>query len=237
MSFVASNISRNIISPIIDFIYPPVCISCNQLLADGSQKVCPGCWNSIQCVTRELPLYSETKQKLLDSGVISDLVSAFVFEKEGTFQHIAHALKYNGYESLGRELGKQIGNRAIDWRVHADCVIPIPLHKVKRRERGFNQSDHIANGISSILGIPTHTTIVQRKKHTQTQTMLSMDERRKNVEDAFEIDRSKHSQIDGRVCLLVDDIITTGATLNSCAQELIKGGASQIIAASAALAQ
>jgi ComF family protein len=236
MSLFAS-ISRNIISPVVDFIYPPVCVSCNQLLPDGSQQVCRSCWDSIQRITKDLPLYNETRTKLLESGQVSDLVTIYVFEKEGAFQHIAHALKYDGFESLGRELGLRLGERMKEWNISADLLIPIPLHKVKQRERGYNQADLIARGISAATGTPVLSKALRRTRHTQTQTQLSLEERQKNVEDAFEVRKSFLQEVATKKIVLVDDVITTGATIQSCAQKLMGAGALNVIAASAALAQ
>lgn len=236
MSLLLS-ISRNLISPIVDFIYPPICVCCNQLLPDGSQQVCDHCWDSIQRVTKDMPLYLETRTKLLETGHVSDLVSLFVFEKEGAFQNIAHALKYDGFESLGRELGRRLGERMEEWNVSADLLIPIPLHKVKQRERGYNQADLIARGISKVTGTPVLSNAVRRTRHTATQTQLSLEERRKNVEDAFEVRKSYLSELATKRCVLVDDVVTTGATIEACAQKLICAGASNVIAASGALAQ
>ena len=228
---------RTMTNPFLDFIFPPVCISCNRILSDGSQRVCESCWNSIRKITRDHPLYIETRTKLTESGVVHDLVSEFVFEKEGAFQHIAHALKYSSYESIGLELGRRVGARMKEWEIMADVLIPIPLHKAKQRERGYNQAELIARGISKATGIPVRTDIVRRRKHTQTQTQLSLDERRTNMEEAFELAHPSHADLREKICVLVDDVITTGATINSCAQELVKGGATRILAASAALAQ
>jgi ComF family protein len=228
---------RVFVTPFLDFVFPPVCVCCNELLSDSSQRVCEKCWDSIQRVTRDHPLYLETRSKLTESGVVDELVSHFVFEKEGAFQHVAHALKYGGYESVGLELGRRVGRTMNDWGITADGLIPIPLHKAKERERGYNQSDLIARGISTSTGIPVRTDLVHRRKYTQTQTQLSLEQRRVNMEDAFEIHRSSRPDVEGKTFILVDDVITTGATINSCARELKSAGASTVIAASAALAQ
>lgn len=228
---------RVVVSPFLDFIYPPTCVSCKQILHDGSQKVCEECWNSIERLSRDHPLYLETREKLLAAGEVTDLVSVFVFQKEGAFQHVAHALKYDGYESVGRELGKRLGKAMKSWDIRADVLVPIPLHKAKQRERGFNQAERIARGVALETGIQVCTDAVRRTRHTQTQTQLNSDERKKNMEAAFEFNPACSRLISGKTCLLIDDVITTGATINSCAQELMAAGASQVIAASAALAQ
>ena len=228
---------RRVFLPLLDFFYPPVCPSCNKLLPDGQQHVCEECWNSIRTVDQHLGLYQETRSKLLASGVIDDLVASFVFEKEGAFQHVAHALKYSGVQSLGIELGRRLGAVINDWGLRADCLVPVPLHKQKLRERGYNQAELIARGVSVATGIPVNARIVLRKRFTQTQTALSLEERQKNVKDAFGLRDSIFVQISGRSFILIDDVITTGATVEACARELRRAGASRIVAASSALAQ
>ncbi|HWP82202.1 MAG TPA: ComF family protein [Bacteroidota bacterium] len=224
---------RNSVLTLLDFLYPPACISCRSPHLNGQRHVCPSCWQQIDRIHAEHRLYTETKAKLLESGVVGEVVSLFVFEKEGVFQHIAHALKYQGCESLGLELGRQLGQAILDTGLEADAVIPVPLHKRKLRERGYNQAELLALGVSSATSIPTESKAVRRKKYTQTQTKLTIEEREKNMEDAFEV----VGAVDGRRLILVDDVITTGATITSCARELKSAGASGIIAASAALAE
>jgi ComF family protein len=229
--------ARRVFLPLLDFFYPPVCLSCNQLLPDGRDPVCEQCWNSIRRVDRELELYQETRGKLLASKQIDDLVASFVFEKEGSFQHIAHALKYSGVQSLGIELGRRLGTVINDWGLRADYLVPIPLHKRKLRERGYNQAELIARGVSAATKIPVRAGLVARKRFTQTQTALSLEDRQKNVKDAFELRASDSSEIKDKTFVLIDDVITTGATIEACGRELRQAGASCIIAASSALAQ
>ena len=230
-------ILRSIKNPVLDFVYPPVCIACQTPLQHSKHRICDECWNSIGRLSTVHPLYQDTRRKLLAGGYVSDLVSVFVFEKEGAFQHIAHALKYGGYESIGRDLGMKLVENIIAWGMHADYLVPIPLHKAKQRERGYNQAEQIARGVSSVAGIQVLSGVVKRVKHTQTQTQLDSDERKKNMQDAFAINDSRAKLLQRKTCLLIDDVITTGATINSCARELLKAGASRVIAASAALAQ
>jgi ComF family protein len=229
-------LTNRLAAPLLDFLYPPVCVVCNRLMPDGGQKVCTDCWNAIPPVTQHLPLYQETRAKLLAEGNISGLVSCFVFKKEGPFQHIAHALKYKEYKSLGIDLGTRLGEVLEDGNFEVDILIPVPLHRIKYRERGFNQSEYIARGIASIMGKPVVANAVCRARHTRTQTRLNIEERRKNMDHAFELNPLSSDILSEQKCLLVDDVITTGATANSCAQVLRSAGAARIIAASAALA-
>jgi ComF family protein len=213
-----------------------VCISCSNPLQDGNQKVCKDCWNAIPQVTKNLPLYQETRLKLLSDGNISDLVSCFVFEKEGPFQDIAHALKYKEYKSLGVELGICIGEALKEWNLGFDILIPVPLHRIKQRERGYNQSEFIARGIAAVTGKPVVSNAVHRTRHTMSQTKLNIEERRRNMDHAFEMTPYSTNILSKKKCLLVDDIITSGATTNSCAQVILSAGAEKVVAASAALA-
>lgn len=228
---------RRIFAPLVDYIYPPTCIACNRLLEDGTRAVCSTCWQSLTILTKGHPLYLETRQKLEASGVVTDLVSCFVFEKEGVFQSLAHALKYSGMESWGILLGRRLGEVMLSWHCNGDILLPIPLHRRKQRERGYNQAELIARGASEVTGIPVRANMLRRRKETKTQTQLTLEERRKNVEDAFELMYPAEREVRNATCILVDDVITTGATLISCAQEFKRAGAQRIIAASVALAQ
>ena len=227
-------ILREAFSALLDFVYPPLCLSCGRLLESGGEHVCPDCWSSIKRASRDLPLFLETRSKLVASGAIAELVSLFVFEKEGPFQAIVHALKYSGIQQLGIELGKRLGSALREEGVQADAVVPVPLHKRKLRERGFNQSLLIARGISGVLGIPVRADLVRRTRWTQTQTALSKEERKQNVEDAFECGETN---LQGLCVIVVDDVITTGATIEAVARALEASKAKTVIAASAAIAQ
>jgi len=234
MISAAKGAIQSLLDSILDFVYPPLCLVCGRLLDNGKDHVCRDCWDSIRKVHNSLPLFLETRNKLLMTGVVDGLVSLFVFEKEGGFQKIAHSLKYSGVQALGLELGRQLGSNLSDQGVRADALVPIPLHKRKFRERGYNQSELIARGCSQITGIAVRTDLVRRGKFTETQTKFSLEERKRNMENAF---LCTSSDAGGKVIILVDDVITTGSTIESCAGVLRGAGAARIIAASAALAE
>jgi len=230
-------IAKSIINPLLDFIYPPVCISCGTPLPDASQKICKHCWSAIPTLTKDHFLYQQTRSKLLAEGCVVDLISCYVFESDGPFKHIAHALKYQEFKSLGIELGKQIGELVQAWNVETDIIVPVPLHRIKHRERGYNQSEFIARGIALIINKPIVVDAVRRTHYTQTQTELNLEQRYMNMKDVFETLPGTSKKLHGKTCLLIDDVITTGATTNSCAREILASGAKSIITASAALAK
>jgi len=224
---------------ITDFIYPPVCFLCNEKLSEPHLKVCPVCWSSFTLINAMNSTLLELKSKFNSEGKVEDVISCYLFEKEGKLQEVIHLLKYRGMKSLGVKLGEELGKVIIRNQKfsNADFIIPIPLHKLKKRERGYNQSEFICKGISSITNIPVNTDIVHRVKYTKSQTQLNLVERRENVADAFFISEKKRKLVAGKKVIIVDDVITTGSTINSCANELIKANAGTTLAASVAIAQ
>ena len=170
---------------------------------------------------------------------ISHLISLYHFEKEGTLQSIIHQLKYSDMTSLGTELGRKLGEKLLlQTHDHSiDGMIPVPLHPTKLRERGYNQSEHIAKGIRKVTGIPLYSSLLLRHKYTSSQTQLSATERKENVGDAFSLNKRYLMSLEGKTFLIIDDVITTGATIEACAKLLVQHGARKVIASSVALAE
>lgn len=140
------------------------------------------------------------------------------FEKGGTIQHILQALKYSKQPEIGQWLGKQYGRELVNAGVqfpHDTCLIPVPLHWRKHRKRGYNQAEQICEGLATQLNLPIRTDVIKRVKHTKTQTRMSGARRYNNVSQAFE-----SSSVIETPVLLVDDVMTTGATLESCIRTL-----------------
>lgn len=230
---------KNLIVPIRDFIYPPLCFICSTRLENGDERVCSECWSSFPAFKLGDPVWHELKDRFARSGAVSGFLSCFYFEGEGKLQTAIHLLKYQGMKSIGVMLGKEIGERMRGNSLFTSaCVlVPVPLHRLKQRERGFNQSEFICKGISLVSGIHAQANVLRRFKYTQSQTQLSLEERQRNVGDAFSIDPRCRGAIRGKRFLLVDDVITTGATIHACALELVRAGAQSVFAASAAVAR
>ncbi|MBI5476370.1 MAG: ComF family protein [Ignavibacteriales bacterium] len=230
---------RYIIKPVREFIYPPVCFICNNRIEDESLRVCSLCWGSFKLVEPSDPTWKEIKAKFDEAKFIDDIISCYLFEKDGKLQDLIHQLKYQGIKSHGIKLGEMIGVKILldNLFSNADFLIPVPLHKLKKRERGYNQAELICNGISNKTKIPVENTILERIKYTQTQTTLSLIERKENMQEAFILSHSRGDKVKGKRIILVDDVITTGATINSCAKTLLQHNAKSILAASIALAQ
>jgi ComF family protein len=150
--------------------------------------------------------------------------AAFSFyTRDSRIRKLIHQLKYKGIKEIGTELGRIYGNtlKSSEFLEDIDLIIPVPLHPSKKRQRGFNQSDLIAGGISESSGIPMESGLLERITVTKTQTRKSRYDRWTNVQDIFRVtgkERLKDLHI-----LLVDDVITTGSTIEACANELLKG--------------
>lgn len=151
-----------------------------------------------------------------------NLVMAFLrFTKKGDSQKILHQLKYKNKPEIGVELGRIYGNllKEAGFKKEWDQITPVPLHSLKQKRRGYNQSEQFANGIGEAMDIPVKISL-KRCLFTETQTRKSRMERIENVEDVFELDEGHI--VENQRILLVDDVITTGATLSTCANVLLK---------------
>lgn len=230
---------RTFILPVQDIIYPPVCLTCDERIEDRSLKICSTCTNSLKSIDDHDMTWREIKSKFDDEGVVDDIISCFLFEKEGKLQEIIHLLKYRGFTSVGVQLGKSIGTKIAESPVFSsvDVIVPIPLHGLKRRERGYNQSEFICRGISKRAKLPVNSKLLIRKKYTESQTRLDLHKRKENVGDAFIINKKFIAEVEGKTFILVDDFITTGSTINACAKILREHGAQSVFAASVALAK
>ena len=203
----------NLYDYIKDFFFPHICIiTNNKIKQDNSNKfIDDSAFASLDRIKPEEMIEMRIKVK-------SDYFNSYLsFKKDNSVQTIIHYLKYNGFFKLGVFLGGYFGNEYIKTfpRVrHYDIICPVPLFKTKLRERGYNQSEYICNGINSVLNIHQINELVVRIRHTKSQTNLKYFERLSNVKDAFQINPEYKNIISGKSVLLVDDVMTTGATIN-----------------------
>jgi ComF family protein len=148
--------------------------------------------------------------------------SLFRFEKGSAYQELLHDLKYRGNRRAGLYLGRLLGQELKHTRFSdCDLIIPVPLHRRRQKKRGYNQSEIIARGASDITGIPVAGQLVGRKKNVRSQTKMNRQERFENMAKAF-ILNDYTSNLNGKKILIIDDIITTGATLEACSELLFK---------------
>lgn len=222
-----------IVQPIKDFLFVTECFHCGTRLLDNESRICARCWSTMTLVGENDYTINVLRERFKEGGVIDELVSLFYFEKGKLLQSLAHSLKYQELTIFGFELGVRVSEKLQGKEF--DILIPVPLNKRKERERGYNQSDFIAKGISSVLNVPFDLNVVRRDKYTVTQTHLNAEQRKDNIAEAFSVVRPE--KINGKNILIVDDIITTGATIQELARVLKIAGARNITAVSAGLAK
>ncbi len=221
-----------------DVVFPPVCHSCNASLPRGGSIACPACLAAIVPVDEWDTAYREAFARLNEERTVSDFVAAWYFEREGPLRLLMHRLKYGGMSTIGLEFGRVLGERIREAGLaESDMIVPLPLHATRIRERGFNQCEYIARGVSAVTGSPVRADLLRRTRFTPSQTTLGHGERRENVRQAFAARRRAPRDVAGRTILLVDDVVTTGATMRSCACALHGAGARAVIACAVAIAR
>lgn len=220
---------------LFDFILPRFCCSCKTKLSINQDTMCVDCLSKIQR-SNSLRLKREFERKFLNNKIISEFYSPFVFEKDKELQHAIHALKYDKKFPVGIFLGKvlaaEIKSSKTNWKF--DLIIPIPLHQLKKAERGYNQAYYIAKGVGKIFKVKVSDRSVKRIKYTESQTTMNLNEREENIYGAFKV--KWNTRVRGKNILLLDDVITTGATISECGKILLEAGASKVYAASIAIA-
>ena len=220
----------------LDFFIPRYCPTCNKKLALGEISICNECLSSLKRPDSER-IQAEFDRKFLSSEIISGFVSLFVFEKDKAVQSFIHSIKYNkrflNAKYLGKSIGGNLEEQIRSWNI--DYISAVPLHTLRKADRGFNQSKYIAIGIGKELNIKVKNNLLKRIRYTESQTKLTQKEREENISNAFKANHKK--VIKSKHILLVDDVITTGATIRECGKALLDAGAAKVYACSAAIAE
>jgi ComF family protein len=204
----------------LGLLYPNICLGCGNHLSASEEVLCIICENELPKTNFHSQPDNAIFKRMYNRMPIENATSLFYFDKGNKVQHLMHQLKYSGKTEIGNHLGIMLGNdlKNIDSYKSISVIIPIPLHERKLSKRGFNQSEHFASGIAKAMQISVLTNVVKRIEHTETQTGKNRYERWDNVKEAFQLMNTE--DIKGKHILLVDDVITTGATLEACGQLL-----------------
>ena len=227
---------RDWLHSILNLFYPRVCAACGEVLLKDEETVCLKCRFLLPKTGYENHADNPLAQSFYGRVRFHAVTACYFFAKSGKVQHLIHQLKYKGNKEAGVFLGQQLGETIKDAPLFQgiDYLIPVPLHPKRERKRGYNQSLMIARGISEMTGIAIGDKYLVRAVNTATQTKKSSEERFKNVKDIFEVRFA--DELKGKHVLLVDDVLTTGATLESCAHQLENIPGITISAATAACA-
>lgn len=206
---------------IINHLFPPTCVGCNNRLSHKN-LLCTDCMYNLPITDHHIIKENRFKNHFLGRVNIEKGAAYLNFRKEGVVQEIMHQLKYGGKFFIGELLGKMAAKQveSVNFLNGVDIIVPVPLHKIKKSIRGYNQCEAFAKGLSEYSRIPYSIDILLKIKNTSSQTSKSRIERIENVEHSFMV--SSCSNLNGKHILLVDDVVTTGATLESCALALRK---------------
>lgn len=217
-----------ILKGFLELLYPNECPGCG--VRTEPRLVCKSCQSTFRYAGPPML----TAERPVSTGHPTAL---WVFEEKAAVQKLMHQIKYGNRPWIGEQVGFLLGEKiapvcSIDAEIPT-LVVPVPLHPSRRFERGYNQSDWIARGVARRLGVPMRRDALVRKRETRSQTTLSREARLANVAGAFE---ARSDVIDGRLVILVDDTLTTGATLFACADVLVRVGARLVVPCAAATA-
>lgn len=226
----------SILDDFLSLIYPRVCASCGNTLYKNEKVICTFCNYRLPKTNYHFEKNNPVIEIFWGRVNIESASAYYYFAKGSKIQHLIHQLKYKGKKEIGIFIGKQYGLDLIESPQFntVDVVMPVPLHRKKQKQRGYNQSEQFAIGISGSMKIELDTKSLYRKIASQTQTKKSRFKRWQNVSEIFDV-RQTDSLI-GKHILLVDDVITTGSTLEACANALYKVPDVRISVAAIALA-
>ncbi len=213
---------QGMLNDFISLIFPQICVSCGKSLYKNEQSICTHCAYHLPKTNYHTDNANPVAKIFWGRTNIFSASAYYNFGKGGKVQHLVHQLKYRGQKDIGITIGKFYGHdlRKSEAFNTINTIIPVPLHPKKKKKRGYNQSEFFATGLSQSMNVATDFTTLYREFESETQTKKSRFNRWKNVETVFRLKNPEALQ--GQHILLVDDVITTGATLEACAQMLLQ---------------
>ncbi len=218
---------RRALIDFIDLLLPRSCLACQKTLETSEALLCIAC--RLKLPETNLHVAPSAITKFTGKVPVDFSVSYLHFTKGGIAQKLIHQIKYRGKKEAARQLGFWYGNvlkNESDLIQETDLLIGVPLHKSRFKQRGYNQADWIAQGLSEALNVPFSTSLLQRHAFQGSQTKKSKVERWENVKTVFSV--AANSSLSGKRIILVDDVLTTGATMEACAQTLLNAGCGSV---------
>ena len=208
------------IHDLLQLFYPRLCITCENKLTEDEQYVCLYCFCDLPRTNFHQHMHNPMMKLFAGTLQINKIAAFLLFERNGKVQHLIHSIKYFGNKQLARHLGRIASMEMIEDGLFQgiDWLIPVPLHPKKERKRGYNQAEWIAKGIEAVCHCQIEKDVLQRVMYTDSQTRKTLYERHRNVEEIFSLKNA--DSLKGKHILLIDDVITTGATLNACIKTL-----------------
>ena len=216
------------LSDFISLIFPRVCAACGNSLYKNEEVICTNCNYHLPKTNFHLQQENQLSKKFWGRIKIENAAAYYHFKKDSGVQHILHNLKYNGQKEVGTAVGKLYGKELLESVLFKtiDLIIPVPLHPKKKKKRGYNQSDFFAEGLSKSMSVEWSADTLLRNVANESQTKKTRFNRWQNVESIFQL--KDENKIAGKHILLVDDVVTTGSTLEASAEELLKTDGTKI---------
>ncbi len=214
--------TKSVVEDFISLFYPELCLICNENLLKEEECVCIACLHQTQKTDCFLQEENEVSKRFWGRVKLENAAALFQFKKQGNAQKLIHPLKYEGGKTIGVFLGKQIAYAIRDSKFFEgiDLIMPVPLHPKKEKIRGYNQSKYIVKGINKILKLEVSFKSLIRIENTDSQTRKKRFSRWENMMHSFAL---RHPfKIKNKHILLVDDVVTTGSTMEACAQKLLE---------------
>ncbi|MGD9977122.1 MAG: ComF family protein [Bacteroidales bacterium] len=212
---------RRVLTDFVNLFYPNICAVCHSGLVRGEEVICTSCLYHIPRTNHWDSADNPVARIFWGRVYVENACSFFYFTKGSKYRKLLHQLKYTGRSDIGVKLGEEFGKALNSAELYRklNAIIPVPLHPKRLKQRGYNQAEMIANGLSKSLGIPVVTDVLIRNRYTQTQTKKTREERVRNVSTAFSVINPE--KIKNQHILLIDDVVTTGATLEICASAIL----------------
>ncbi|MDR0725052.1 MAG: ComF family protein [Prevotellaceae bacterium] len=221
-----------ILDGLIGLVFPNYCEVCGTPLVRGERYVCLACLYKMPRTRFWEKENNDIEKLFLGKINIERACSLFFFRKGSDYRLVIHKLKYKGKYAIGLRLGEELGAclESSSLYKNVSMLVPVPLHPAKERIRGYNQSEFIARGIANVINRPIEKHNLIRTKYTETQTNKNASERWENVQSVFDVKNS--SRLNGEHILLIDDVITTGSTIESCASTILNSCSCKVSIAS-----
>jgi ComF family protein len=233
----APRVLRRALAACADLIMPPCCLVCRARLS-AHHLLCPACWRDVRfirpplCDVLGIPLPFDTGERMVSAAALAhppayDRARA-VAHFTGSMRTLVHHFKYADRHDGQTLFGRWLADAARELRPGIDIIVPVPLSRLRLLLRHFNQAAVLAGALSREIGVSMDPMLLRRTRWTRSQVGMTRDQRRRNMAGAFGVPRHRRARLEGRNVLLVDDVITTGATVEACARVLKRAGAARV---------
>jgi len=215
-------LAKEYFSDLFDLFYPNICLACSQKLLRGENVICFRCESELPQTNHYNNPDNNLMKRFAGRVPLKGAAALYIFHKGGPVQHLLHELKYRGRKDVGEYVGKILGSKFQQQDTiikNIDLIVPVPLHWKKLKLRGYNQCDPLAKALSELMNVPYSTDALERTLENISQTKKKRFDRWGNVADIFSVIDA--NRLKGKHVLLVDDVVTTGATAEACLQTIL----------------